>query len=293
MQLQKPSVENQGVDSADSQHTESTRGDFHTGGDSEVEFHTGADSQMGAKSRASVESYAGADSEVGAKSSVDSQASLDSVILVSKKRDSKNRAESRIESHIESRAESYAPTSQKTFSLAHWRAISRGQILIFFALLAGALVLDQYVKQLMLGGFAWDSEALTIGGRALVYNRGVAFSMLSFLEESLKYLQIFFLIALVAGSMLSDFFARHFVPLGVLVGSGFSNILDRFIHGGVVDYVYWHYYFDFAIFNLADVLIDVSVALMVLQMLRTKRDSTKSDDSKPVLKSVKTRHCCG
>ncbi|WP_416863199.1 signal peptidase II, partial [Helicobacter ganmani] len=49
-------------------------------------------------------------------------------------------------------------------------------------------------------------------------------------------------------------------------------IIDRFVYEGVVDYVYWHYWFDFAIFNLADVLIDISVVLMIYQMLQEKRN---------------------
>ena len=39
----------------------------------------------------------------------------------------------------------------------------------------------------------------------------------------------------------------------------------------VVDYVYWHYWFDFAIFNLADVLIDVAVVIIIWQMLRERK----------------------
>lgn len=183
--------------------------------------------------------------------------------------------------------------TKTSFSLQYWHRISRKEIIIFCVLFCAAFALDQYVKFLMLGGFEWESEALSIGGRALVYNKGVAFSMLSFLEEYLKYIQIVFLLALMIGSMLSDFFTRHFIPLSVLIGAGFSNIVDRFVHGGVVDYVYWHYWFDFAIFNLADVLIDISVGVMIIQMI-WGRKNTRNDESKPILKTLKTNsHCCG
>jgi signal peptidase II len=36
------------------------------------------------------------------------------------------------------------------------------------------------------------------------------------------------------------------------------------LHGGVVDYVFWHCGFDFAVFNFADVMIDVAVVLILL-----------------------------
>ncbi|TLD97816.1 lipoprotein signal peptidase [Helicobacter jaachi] len=154
--------------------------------------------------------------------------------------------------------------------LGHIRKISARQIRLFLIFFLLSFVLDQLVKILMLKGFAWDSEALSIGGRALVYNTGVAFSMFSFLEEYLKYIQIVFLLCLLVGLLMSDLFTKHYVAFGILMGAGSSNIFDRFIHGGVVDYVYWHYWFDFAIFNLADVLIDVSVVLIIWQMLREK-----------------------
>lgn len=152
--------------------------------------------------------------------------------------------------------------------------IDKKQIAVFVALFVLSIVLDQWVKLIMLGGFEWESEALTIGGRALVYNKGVAFSMFSFLEEYLKYIQIVFLCAVLIFALMSDFFIKYYAALGILLGSGLSNVFDRFIHGGVVDYVYWHYWFDFAIFNLADVMIDISVVLIIWQMLREKHSKT-------------------
>ena len=151
--------------------------------------------------------------------------------------------------------------------------IDKKQIAVFVALFVLSIVLDQWVKLIKLGGFEWESEALTIGGRALVYNKGVAFSMFSFLEEYLKYIQIVFLCAVLIFALMSDFFIKYYAALGILLGSGLSNVFDRFIHGGVVDYVYWHYWFDFAIFNLADVLIDCSVVIIILQMLKGEKSN--------------------
>lgn len=123
--------------------------------------------------------------------------------------------------------------------------------------------IDQAIKALILGGFRWESEALSI---TLAFNKGVAFSMFAFLEGWLKYIQL----GMLGGILLflaydRSFFVAHYLPLSILLAAGFSNILDRFIHGGVVDYVYWHYGFEFAIFNFADVMIDVAVALFLWQ----------------------------
>ncbi len=88
--------------------------------------------------------------------------------------------------------------------------------------------------------------------------------MFAFLEGNLKYIQIAMLAAGAIYLFLNrDVFERYYIPISLLAAGGVSNIFDRFIHEGVVDYVYWHCWFDFAIFNLADVLINISVALIL------------------------------
>ncbi|TSA83774.1 signal peptidase II [Helicobacter mehlei] len=139
--------------------------------------------------------------------------------------------------------------------------------LVYFVL-AGvvALIGDQALKQVILEGFRYHGPVISI---VLAYNKGVAFSMLDFLGPWLKYLQVLLIVGMLFLLVRQkDFFIPNALPFGLVLGAGSSNILDRFVHGGVVDYVYWHYQFDFAIFNLADVLIDVGVGLLVIQMLR-------------------------
>ncbi|WP_345992873.1 signal peptidase II [Sulfurimonas sp. HSL-1716] len=97
----------------------------------------------------------------------------------------------------------------------------------------------------------------------LVFNYGVAFSMFAFLEDSLKWIQLL----LISGAFVYVVNLKkscYTLPAGILIGAGFSNIYDRFVHGGVVDYVYWHCGFDFAIFNFADVMIDLAVLWLLL-----------------------------
>jgi len=135
------------------------------------------------------------------------------------------------------------------------------KLLIFTALFVVLFLLDQYIKSLFVNGFEARGECISL---VLAYNYGVAFSMFSFLEENLKYIQI----AIMLGGLIylyfnKDIFSSYYFPVALLVAGGVSNIYDRFIHGGVVDYVYWHCWFDFAIFNLADVLIDIAVVMIL------------------------------
>jgi len=123
---------------------------------------------------------------------------------------------------------------------------------------------DQLIKQLFLGGFEWRSEFIDL---FLVFNRGVAFSMFAFLGENLKFVQILLILGFL-GYLIYEKELLNSYPLvfGTIFGAGCSNLLDRFVHGGVVDYVAWHKWFEFAIFNFADVMIDVAIAVLFLKI---------------------------
>ncbi len=119
----------------------------------------------------------------------------------------------------------------------------------------------------------WESPVISL---VLVFNDGVAFSMFSFLGGGLKYVQLLILIVVCLWLFLQrEFFASYALEAGFVIAAGASNLLDRFLHGGVVDYVYWHYYFEFAVFNFADVMIDVGVGLMMIKMLLSKKQVEK------------------
>jgi len=125
--------------------------------------------------------------------------------------------------------------------------------------MVGVFIVDQNIKQLFLDGFRYYTECIDL---ILVFNKGVAFSMLAFLKEWLKWIQLALLIAAVGYTLYLNN-RIYSVPVGILVGAGFSNVFDRFIHGGVVDMVYWHCGFEFAVFNFADVMIDLAVVWLL------------------------------
>ena len=144
------------------------------------------------------------------------------------------------------------------------KSLRLSAILLFS--LAGIFIIDQNIKSLFVDGFRYYTNCIDL---ILVYNKGVAFSMFSFLAEYLKYIQL----VLVLGVMGYVFYLKklcYAMPAGILLGAAFSNIYDRFIHGGVVDMVYWHCGFNFAVFNFADVMIDVAVAWILLLNFKPK-----------------------
>jgi len=137
-------------------------------------------------------------------------------------------------------------------------------ILLFTVL--GIFIIDQNIKMVFVEGFRYYTECIDL---ILVYNKGVAFSMFAFLEEYLKYIQILIVTAVVIYLYTLRKLCYAF-PAGLILGGAISNIYDRFIHGGVVDMVYWHCGFDFAVFNFADVMIDVGVVWLLILNFKPK-----------------------
>ena len=144
----------------------------------------------------------------------------------------------------------------------------RLSIILFFTI-AGIFIIDQNIKILFVDGFRYYTNCIDL---ILVYNKGVAFSMFAFLQEWLKYIQL----VLVFGVLGYVFYLKdlcYAIPAGLMLGGAFSNIYDRFIHGGVVDMVYWHCGLNFAVFNFADVMIDFSIGfLLFFNFLKQKKE---------------------
>lgn len=136
---------------------------------------------------------------------------------------------------------------------------------LFIAIIV-VFIVDQNIKFLFVDGWRYYTDCIDL---ILVYNKGVAFSMFAFLDESLKYIQL----VLIFGILLYMIYLREIcyaLPAGLMLGGAFSNIYDRFIHGGVVDMVYWHCGFNFAVFNFADVMIDIGVVWILILHFKPK-----------------------
>ncbi|MBM0636806.1 signal peptidase II [Campylobacter sp. VicNov18] len=137
-------------------------------------------------------------------------------------------------------------------------------------------IFDQGIKSLTLAGLRWQSEYLDL---TYALNTGVAFSMLSFLEHYLKYFHLILIVLLFIYLLWQKTFLKtHILAFGMMLGAGTSNLFDRFMHGGVVDMFFWHKWFDFAIFNVADVMINISVILILTQEIFKKKEKNDRMD---------------
>lgn len=143
------------------------------------------------------------------------------------------------------------------------------KIIISSLILALVIILDRLSKNIFLAGYEWHFIPISF---YLVFNDGVAFSMLSFLQGYLKYIQIFLLF--IAGVFLlkeKRFLNDNFYALAFIFAGGMSNIYDRFFYPGVIDFIAWHYWFNFAVFNIADVSINLGVFIIILKEIFKKR----------------------
>ena len=109
-------------------------------------------------------------------------------------------------------------------------------------------------------------------------NKGAAFSMFSELHDNFR-VPFFFLINLVAASVIAFYLYVSSVNqsmfrygLVMILAGAMGNFVDRLRHGYVIDFIAvewdilgWRH--DFAIFNVADVCINIGVACLLVDAL--------------------------
>ncbi|MGC9351997.1 MAG: signal peptidase II [Sulfurovum sp.] len=136
-------------------------------------------------------------------------------------------------------------------------------IFIFLLAAIGTFVIDQGVKSIFIEGYYRAGECIDL---ELHYNKGVAFSLFAFLGPYLKWLQALLITGLLVFVIKEGYIRRYAFPVGLVIGGALGNLYDRFEHGGVVDYVAWHCGFEFAVFNYADVAIDIGIVWLLIMV---------------------------
>jgi len=133
-----------------------------------------------------------------------------------------------------------------------------------------------YVIQLdknNLGSDIFNSTYLNI---VLIWNKGIAFGLLSF-NESYLYNIITLIIAiiiivLIIMSLKSQGFKRY--SLLMIVGGALGNLHDRFFFNAVPDFIDFHIgNFHWFIFNVSDIFITFGViSMIVLELFDNKNE---------------------
>lgn len=151
-------------------------------------------------------------------------------------------------------------------------------IVVFLLVLVGTFIIDQNLKTMAVEAVQsnpinimnGNENNITIVASSCIdlelhYNKGVAFSMLKFLGENLKWAQLLLILGIIVYIFSEGYLKEYAFAIGLIIGGALGNLYDRFVHKGVIDYVFWHCGFDFpGIFNYADVMIDLGVAIILL-----------------------------
>ncbi|MGF6147416.1 Lipoprotein signal peptidase [Kingella potus] len=155
----------------------------------------------------------------------------------------------------------------------------------YWLLSAAAIVLDQITKYAVLARFE-DFERLNLipgfFDLTLVYNTGAAFSFLASAGGWQKY--FFVALAAVICTWLvravkkGEFGAWGSWGAAMVVGGALGNVIDRFIHGKVVDFLlFYGESWSYPAFNAADSFICVGAALIVIDSFKHKKTHGPSE----------------
>ena len=155
-----------------------------------------------------------------------------------------------------------------------------GGMLPWLGLALILLIADQVTKTLILGAYRLgDATYITSFFNIVrVHNTGAAFSFLAAASGWQRWfftgigvaaaLFILWMLRSHAGQRLFSF------ALACILGGAVGNVVDRLMHGYVVDFlqVHWDNRWYFPAFNLADAAITIGAACLILdELLRVRR----------------------
>jgi signal peptidase II len=141
------------------------------------------------------------------------------------------------------------------------------------------VIADQFTKVLILGYYKFGDSTYVTSFFNIVraHNRGAAFSFLAAASGWQRWM--FTVIGLAAAVFIVWLLKRHggqklfSFALAMILGGAVGNVIDRLMHGYVVDFiqVHWQNAWYFPAFNLADSAITLGAACLILDELRRVR----------------------
>lgn len=148
--------------------------------------------------------------------------------------------------------------------------MKRHAVLSSFFVVFFAVLIDQGIKYLVETRMGYHEQIDILPFLALfrTHNEGIAFSMLAWLHDwglvAITAAVIVFVLYLWWTNPSNRIFARY--GFALVVGGAIGNLIDRVMHGYVVDYILFHLpTWSFAVFNLADTFITIGAALIILE----------------------------
>ena len=161
----------------------------------------------------------------------------------------------------------------------------RGQTLVWFAIAAAVLLLDQWSKLWIVERYAYGDTEFFSSFFNLVraHNYGAAFSFLSDAGGWQRW--GFSLLATVISGVIIVWIARlpvqrklEGLALALILGGALGNLYDRLTLGYVVDFLDFHWSGKhFPAFNVADAGISVGAAILIFDTLINGPDAESKE----------------
>lgn len=150
----------------------------------------------------------------------------------------------------------------------------------WLALSVGIFLLDQFTKVLILGYYRLGDSTYVTSFLDIVraHNTGAAFSFLAAASGWQRWL--FTAIGVAAAVLIIWLLRRHAgqklfsFALASILGGAVGNVVDRLVHGYVVDFIqiHWNNTYYFPAFNIADSAITIGAACLILdELFRVRR----------------------
>ena len=156
---------------------------------------------------------------------------------------------------------------------------------ISFSIVALIYFLDRltkiYVIQLDKNNFGSDIFNSAYLNIVLIWNKGIAFGLLSFSETHLynilSLIISIIVVILVIMSLKSHGFKRY--SLLMIVGGALGNLHDRIFFNAVPDFIDFHVgNFHWFIFNVSDIFITLGVISMIILEIADNRTEKQNND---------------
>ena len=160
---------------------------------------------------------------------------------------------------------------------------------LFYIITVLVFALDQYTKKMAIVHLKSVGLKYPVIKKMLYFyyveNYGAAFGILQGKIWLFKMIAIMAILVIIIYSKLlrkEDYLSQ--LALAFLLGGALGNFFDRLHFGYVVDFIYFKYKtFEWPVFNLADVFIDIGVFILLLSFVFEPSAEEKEKEKKNII----------
>lgn len=162
-----------------------------------------------------------------------------------------------------------------------------------FAVALAVFALDQFAKWLVTGPLGINELGdqlvlLPIFNFTYTQNNGISLGLFNAQTDVGRWMLVALTSAIAIGVAIwigreKNRFDQ--AALGMVLGGALGNILDRTLHGYVVDFLDLHFgtWRPFLIFNVGDAAISIAVVILLLRAFLTRKDHSEGGDAKETI----------